>query len=215
MSFDNDNDIRFFSLITLGDSGVGKTCLIKRFTNKIYNEKIINTVGFGSSIRDITLKDGTKIRLKLIDTMGQENYRSIASSYIKNADGVFLVFAHNDRKSFDNIIKWLDDFKNNNYNVNNNFYLPAILLGNKYDLEHFIEDKEIDEIIKENNFYKYINTSAKDNIGINDALEQICEMLINLYGKREKKQGIKMISNLKKKKKKEKSNGCCENKPDL
>ena len=64
MSFDNDNDIRFFSLITLGDSGVGKTCLIKRFTNKIYNEKIINTVGFGSSIKDITLKDGTKIRLK-------------------------------------------------------------------------------------------------------------------------------------------------------
>ena len=43
--------------------------------------------------------------------MGQENYRSIALSYIKNADGVFLVFAHNDRKSFDNIIKWLDDFK--------------------------------------------------------------------------------------------------------
>ena len=147
--------------------------------------------------------------------MGQENYRSIASSYIKNADGVFLVFAHNDRKSFDNIIKWLDDFKNNNHNVNDNFYLPAILLGNKYDLEHFIEDKEINEIIKENNFYKYINTSAKDNIGINDALEQICQMLINLYGKREKKQGIKMISNLKKKKKKAKSNGCCENKPDL
>ena len=144
--------------------------------------------------------------------MGQENYRSIASSYIKNADGVFLVFAHNDRKSFDNLIKWLDDFKNNNTNVNNNFYLPAILLGNKYDLEHFIKEEEINEIIKENNFYKYINTSAKDNIGINDALEQICEMFINSYGKREKKHGIKMVAN---RKKKEKSNKCCNNKPDL
>ena len=205
MSFDNDNDIRFFSLITLGDSGVGKTCLIKRFTNKIYNEKIINIVGFGSSIKDVTLKDGIKIRLKLIDTMGQENYRSIASSYIKNADGVFLVFAHNDRKSFDNIIKWLDDFKNNNHNIKDNSNFPAILLGNKCDLEHVIEDKEIEEIIKENNFYKYINTSAKDDIGINEALEEIGEMLIRIYGKRNKKQNV-IIEPYKRRKK---LNKCC------
>ena len=148
--------------------------------------------------------------------MGQENYKSIAKSYIRNADGVFFVFAHDNRESFYNIINWLIDFKDNNLNINkNNSTIPAILLGNKCDLEHIINDDEIKEIIEENKFYKYINTSAKDNIGINDALEQICEMLINLYGKREKKQGIKMISNLKKKKKKEKSNGCCENKPDL
>ena len=105
---------KFYRLITLGDSGVGKTCLIKRFTDKTYNENTISTLGIGSSTKDIILKNGTKIRLKLIDTMGQEQYKSIATSYIKNADGVFFVFVHNNKESFDNIIKWLDDFKNNN-----------------------------------------------------------------------------------------------------
>ena len=74
----NVDNIIFFSLITLGDSGVGKTSLIQRFTDKIYNENTITTIGFGSSTKDIVLKNGKKIRLKLIDTMGQENYRSIA-----------------------------------------------------------------------------------------------------------------------------------------
>ena len=124
--------------------------------------------------------------------MGQEHYRSIATSYIKNADGVFFVFAHNNRESFDNIIKWLDDFKNNNHNINKDFFIPAILLGNKCDLEHDIKDEEIEEIIKENNFYKYINTSVKDNIGINEALEEIGEMLFLLYGDRRIKQNVKL-----------------------
>ena len=167
----NGDNIMFFSLITLGDSGVGKTSLLKRFTDKKYDENTLSSLGFGSSLKDFSLKDGTKIRLKLIDTMGQENYRSIATNYIKNADGVFFVFAHNDRKSFDNIIKWLDDFKNNNHNINKNSTIPAILLGNKCDLEHDIREEEIKEIIKQNNFYSYINTSAKYYIGFNEALE--------------------------------------------
>ena len=138
----HDDDVIFFSLITLGDSGVGKTSLLKRFADKKYDENTISSIGFGSSIKDFSLKDGTKIRLKLIDTMGQENYRSIATSYIKNADGVFFVFAHDNRQSFDNIIKWLDDFKNNNHNIKDNSTFPAILLGNKCDLEHVIMIKK-------------------------------------------------------------------------
>ena len=195
MSIDN-----LFSLITLGDSGVGKTSIIQRFTDKIYNENTITTIGFGSSTKDIVLKNGKKIRLKLIDTMGQENYHSITTSYIKNADGVFFVFAHNNRESFYNIINWLIDFKNNNHNISKNSSLPAILLGNKCDLEHVIEDKEIEEIIKENNFYKYISTSAKDNIGINEALEEIGEMLFQIYGKRKRKQNVQIGTKYEKKK---------------
>ena len=195
MSIDN-----LFSLITLGDSGVGKTSLIQRFTDKIYNENTITTIGFGSSTKDIVLKNGKKIRLKLIDTMGQEKYHSITTSYIKNADGVFFVFAHNNRESFYNIINYLIYFKNNNHNISKNSSLPAILLGNKCDLEHVIEDKEIEEIIKENNFYKYISTSAKDNIGINEALEEIGEMLFQIYGKRKRKQNVQIGTKYEKKK---------------
>ena len=195
----HDDDVIFFSLITLGDSGVGKASLLKRFADKKYDENTISSIGFGSSIKDFSLKDGTKIRLKLIDTMGQENYRSIATSYIKNADGVFFVFAHDNRQSFDNIIKWLDDFKNNNHNIKDNSTFPAILLGNKCDLEHVIIDKEIEDLINKNNFYKYINTSAKDGIGINEALEEIGGMLLKIYGKRKNKQNKKLIKNYKKK----------------
>ena len=94
------------------------------------------------------------------------------------------------------------DFKDNNLNINkNNSTIPAILLGNKCDLEHVIEDEEIEEIIKENNFYKYISTSAKDNIGINEALEEIGEMLFQIYGKKERKQNIQIGTKYTKKKK--------------
>ena len=208
---DDDKDIILFKLITLGDSGVGKTSILKRFVNGKFDMKTISTIGFGTSIKDMTLKNGTKIRLKLIDTAGQENYQALATTYIKNADGVFFVFAHDNRVSFENIKRWLDNFRDNNHSIDFNKDFPAYLVGNKCDLEHKINVDEIEELKKENKFYGYIDTSAKDDIGIKQVFEEIAEMLFKIYGKRKKGQKVKLAA----KGKKEQQKGCTLCQPDI
>ena len=82
-------------------------------------------LGFESSTKEKVLKDGTEITLKLIDTAGQENYHALATTYIRNSDGVLFVFSHDSRESFNNIKKWLTSFKDNNQNIDSirNFLL--------------------------------------------------------------------------------------------
>ena len=204
MSKEKDNDekdIMEFKLITLGDSGVGKTSILKRFVNGRFEIKTISTIGFGTSKKDITLKNGTKIRLNLVDTAGQENFQALSTTYIKNADAVFFVFAHNNKESFKNIKKWLDNFKENNHTIDFSKNLPAYLVGNKCDLEHYMDIDEIEEVKNENKFYGYVDTSAKDDIGINQVFQEIGEMLIKIYGKRKKRQNVLLAAKPKEKKK--------------
>ena len=138
---DEGDDLIQFKIITLGDNGVGKTEIIKRFLNNNSENKTIS---------------GTKIKLKLIDTAGQENYQALASTYIKNADGVLFVFALNNQDSFHNIKKWLDNFKENNKAIDFNKTILAYLVGTKSNLEHKISKEEIEELKKENNFYGFL-----------------------------------------------------------
>ena len=192
---DDDKNIIAFKLITLGDSGVGKTSILKRFVTGRFDEKTINTIGFISSSKDISLKNGTKIRLKLIDTAGQERYQSLAKTYMKNADAVLFVFSHDKKESLDNIKKWLDNFKQNNHKIDFNETIPAYLIGNKCDLGKVIKEEDIEAVKVENNFYGYIDTSAKDDIGINILFEEIAEMLFNFYGKKKGGYKLKLASN--------------------
>ena len=95
-----------FKIIFLGDSGVGKSSIIMRYIHNTFSDNHISTVGVGFSYKEVTVKDGTKIQLKLIDTAGQEKYKSISKSYYKNAEGVLFIFAYDDKKSFDDIEDW-------------------------------------------------------------------------------------------------------------
>ena len=106
-----------FKVITIGDSGVGKTSILKRYVNS-YNINSLATIGVNFSFKDIILKDGTKAQLKLIDTAGEEKYKSLAKTYYKNTEGVLFVFSFDDKKSFDNLTNWIDEFKENNGNEN-------------------------------------------------------------------------------------------------
>ena len=207
---DDDKDIILFKVITLGDSGVGKTSIIKKFITNNFEENTMSTIGFLTSVKDMDLKNGTRIRLKLIDTAGQENFQSLAKTYIKNSDAVFFVFAHDNRESFDNINKWLTQFKDYNESINFAKSFPAYLIGNKCDLEHEIPEEEIEKMKNDNKFYGYISTSAKDDIGIQRSFEEMGEMLIKIYGKRKNKQNVKLAV-----KKKKNRNSCLACGPDL
>ena len=209
--FSKDNSIPEFKLITLGDSGVGKTSILKRFVNQKFDEDMISTIGFGFSSKQITLKNGSKIKLKLVDTAGQENFRSLNNSYLKNAEGIFFIFSHNSRKIFENITYWIDSLKENIQDINNFKNFPAFLIGNKSDLEHKINDEEIEDFSKENNFSGYIETSAKENINIDKIFQEMGETLIKIYGYKKNKGNVKLtVSKIKKK-----ENKCMKCDPDV
>ena len=114
-----------FRIITLGDSGVGKTSILRRFVSGKFEQKTLSMLGFETSTKEIILKNGTKIQLKLIDTAGQENYLALTTSYIRNADGVLFIFAHDSEESFNNIKRWLNSFKDNNREFDFDTEFPA------------------------------------------------------------------------------------------
>ena len=167
------DEILNFSIITLGESGVGKTSIFRRFTYNIFDEGSVSTIGLSFSFKDVTLKNKKEIKLRLVDTAGEEKYRSLAKSYFKNADGVLFVFDLNNLETFNNIREWIRLFEENNQNNNNTV---KYLIGNKDDLEIKVQKELIDELAYKYKF-KYISSSAKNGNNIEKLFQQMSEDL--------------------------------------
>jgi small GTP-binding protein len=95
-----------FKLILVGDSGVGKTCILVRFSEDAFNSTFISTIGIDFKIRTVDI-EGKKIKLQIWDTAGQERFRSIMTCYYRGAMGIMLVYDVTAEKSFDNIRNWI------------------------------------------------------------------------------------------------------------
>lgn len=150
-------------IIIVGESSVGKTALLFRYSDNKYTADQISTVGVDFRHKDVII-EGQKVRLKLWDTAGQEKYRAIARSYFKAAHGAFVVFAVNNQDSFDQVQYWIDGLKEKEPLIN------IILLGNKTDLPRTVKREDAEKIAKENNI-RYFEVSAKSGDNINEAFE--------------------------------------------
>ena len=168
-----------FKIISLGDSGVGKSSIFRRYTENKFDEDTMSTIGLAFADKELTLQNKEKVKLKLVDTGGQERYKSLAKNYYKNADGVLFVFAHNDKDSFDHIIDWIELFDQNTTNKE----IPKFLIGNKNDLKKFDEEESFDDFIKQHNILRYISTSAKDNKknNISEIFKDMSEIINKTY----------------------------------
>ena len=174
---DNKNSKKKFEarIITLGDSAVGKTSLILRYSDNYFSSLYLSTAGIDSKIKIIKLENGEDIRVVLTDTAGQERYRNIASNYIKKADGILLVYDITDKDTFEGVKVWIKSIKEESGDSR-----PIILLGNKSDLnDKRMIKKEVGEDFAENEGIKFYETSCKtgENVekAINDLVKQIYE----------------------------------------
>ena len=172
-----------YNVITVGDSGVGKTSIICRYTQNKFYENVLSTMGIAKTARDLTLKKGQKITLFLNDTAGQEKFNSLSKQYFNKADGALFVFDLNNKKTFRNIKTWIT-FANENKSIGNDF--PKYLVGNKKDLERNVDKDEIEIFLEENKDYKYYEISAKDDNDnqINELFQEMGEELFSFASKR-------------------------------
>ena len=162
-----------FKIITLGDPGVGKTSIIKRYIYDEYNFNEISTMGIQFSFKDINIK-GKNIKLNILDTGGQEKFKSLSSSYLKHADVVLFVFDWSVKKTFENMKMWINHFEENN---NGKKIKQKLLIGNKSDLQLNVDKNEVNEFAKNNNLV-FMSTSAK----YKDQIDELFKVIgINLY----------------------------------
>ncbi|XP_022742687.1 ras-related protein RABE1c-like isoform X2 [Durio zibethinus] len=116
-------------LLLIGDSGVGKSCLLLRFSDGSFTTSFITTIGIDFKIRTIEL-DGKRIKLQIWDTAGQERFRTITTAYYRGAMGILLVYDVTDESSFNNIRNWIRNIEQHaSDNVN------KVLVGNKADMD--------------------------------------------------------------------------------
>jgi len=148
-----------FKIISVGSSAVGKTSLIRRFTENIFVETYIETLGVDFAVKRVPLQD-CYVELKFFDTAGEEKFGALRPYYYRGAQGAIIVFDLTRRRTFDRVSEWLKQIYINCGKIS------SILVGNKTDLP----DREVPmsegEKYASNKNLLYIETSAKtgDNV---------------------------------------------------
>ena len=201
---DYDKSCQF---LLLGNSEVGKTSLIRRYTNGIFKEEYISTIGIDYDSKKEIIDD-INVQVKLWDTAGQERFRAITPNNLRNAEGIMLVFDITNSDSFNDLKDWLESIKT--HFGEKNISIPIIIVGNKIDLEdkRDVEKDDANKFAQENN-YKYFETSAKTGEGVDNAVRELVRQILankDSEDSGEKNNKIKLQDN---KKDNQKKKGCC------
>jgi len=156
--------------IIIGDSGVGKTCLLRRFSDEPFVEFHMTTIGVDFAVKMINL-EGKRAKLQIWDTAGQERFHTITVAYYRGADALLLVFDVTDPHSFEHCEQWLKEVRQ--HTVDNP--PEVILVGNKVDVPvemRMVSAAAAEQFAKQNNI-PYIETSARESVGVEEAFESV------------------------------------------
>ena len=165
-----------YKILLLGDSSVGKTCFLKRYTDDTFQDAYLSTIGFDFKFKTVTLKSGKQVRVQLWDTAGQERFRTIAKSYYKGAHGIILMYDVTHQKSFDSMKKWLIQIKEEASSK-----VCIILVANKIDSEERVISKEDGEALAKGYNLNIFESSAKENINVSEAFQDVVEGVAKNY----------------------------------
>ncbi|XP_048373815.1 ras-related protein Rab-2B isoform X2 [Sphaerodactylus townsendi] len=153
-----------FKYVIIGDTGVGKSCLLLQFTDDRFTTLHDLTIGVEFGARMISI-DNKNIKLQIWDTAGQESFRSITRSYYRGAAGALLVYDITRRETFNHVNSWLEDAQQHSGS-----HMVFMLIGNKSDLEHRrAVKKEEGEAFARQHGMIFMETSAKTATNVKEA----------------------------------------------
>ena len=198
-------------LLIIGDSTVGKTSILNRYTSGDFNKHYLATAGLDFFKKD-EIFYGKTIRIKIWDTAGQERYKSLTQGYFRNAEGIIIVYDVSNSDSFGNLKYWIQSIKTH-INVDNG-HVPAIIIGNKIDIfDREVTKEEGEKFSNEKNF-EYFETSAKNGKGIDECIKYLIKKVLKIKSKKDdeelESESIKIEEEEKNKKHKSKEKPeCC------
>ena len=168
-----------FKVLLIGNSDVGKSSLILRYVDQIWNDVFVPTIGVDFKVKSIEV-DKKLVKMQIWDTAGQERFRNVISSYFKGAHGILLIYDITSRDSFKELENWLGEVERHASSQ-----VLKILIGNKSDLEEKREiQKDEGEAFAMRNGMQFIETSAKNNTNVSEAFEALAKIMVDSSNKR-------------------------------
>ena len=163
-------------IIMIGESGVGKTSLIRRYTNNIFNSNHLETIGIEFYNREERINNKI-IQIKFWDTAGQEIFHSLTKNFYRKADGIIIVYDITNKESFERVQDWIKSVYDNTETYKE---IQMIIVGNKIDLEEMREVRKEDGL-KIGKYYEidFFEASAKNAEGVNNFMLKIIGDILN------------------------------------
>lgn len=179
-----------FKIILIGDSGVGKTSLMNRYTDNTYEQGNASTIGVDFKIKTVVV-DGNKIKLQIWDTAGQERFRAIVSHYYRGANGIFIVFDMLNRDSFTHLKDWIDELDKKDALRT----AEIRILGNKIDdtSNICVKKEEINQFLSSHNIptSNFCEVSAKTDMQVEKSFVEMARRLVERCGAPNARQNTK------------------------
>ncbi|XP_060942312.1 ras-related protein Rab-38b [Limanda limanda] len=158
-----------YKVLVIGDLGVGKTSIIRRYVHQTYSNNYRATIGVDFALKVLNC-DSETVRLQLWDIAGQERFGNMTRVYYREAMGAFIVFDVTRPTTFEAVIKWKEDL-DSKLRLENGQSIATVLLANKSDQGRELSNSAIkmDQFCKDHGFVGWFETSAKDNLNISEA----------------------------------------------
>ncbi|KAM3657146.1 ras-related protein Rab-25 [Ammospiza nelsoni] len=178
-----EEDYNFvFKVVLIGESGVGKTNLLSRFTRNEFNHDSRTTIGVEFSTRTILVGDAA-VKAQIWDTAGLERYRAITSAYYRGAVGALVVFDITKHQTYDVVDRWLKELYDHA-----EASIVVMLVGNKTDLAQAREvPMEEAKMFADNNGLLFVETSALDSTNVEEAFETILKEIFHKVQKQKQR----------------------------
>ena len=175
---DDDEYDYIFKVLLLGNSDVGKSSLLLRFVDSLWNDTFVPTIGVDFKVKTLEINN-KKVKMQIWDTAGQERFRTVISTYFRGAHGILLLYDVTNKDSFKNLENWLTEIEKNSSDK-----VLKILLGNKCDLSDDREiSKEEGQAFAIRNGMEFMETSAKMNTNVSEAFETLGKLMIEFSSK--------------------------------
>ena len=170
---DNNSSDSVYKVLLLGDSTVGKTCFLMRYTDNTFQEIHMSTIGLDYRLKTMTLNSGKQVKVQIWDTAGQDRFRAITKNYYKGAHGIILIYDVTNQQTFENVTNWINQIKEEASDK-----VTIFLVGNKIDdVENRKIQTESGKNLAENFQLQFYETSAKTGENVEKTFQALVEKI--------------------------------------